>query len=356
MPLDPRCESNEGFVQQRPSRWSPPAAAIPTASVLPSSCAWLASPWSPGSRSGEVIPEEVLTFVGEQIGVAEVRALETYATRPETRREHLGVLREAFGFSFLGLEHQRTLLDWLLPVALTTTSGFALARTLMDEPLWRRIVVVGPSTIERLVAKALLEAERHVAGQLDLWPRPRTEGRPRRAPRAAPRGPASQCPELGAPAAGGREPPLDDAPRESTSAPAGCGPRPGERRRRPPRAPAPARPRGEPPDGAASARPLGGSAPRDAGRRGARHAGPSHRRCRRSVRSDHGPAVPSRRGAGGQRLRARPARDQRQGAPAGPARRHGDRRARGRGRPARRRRARRSAGSASPRRSRRPSA
>ena len=117
-------------------------------------------------RSGEVIPEEVLTFVGEQIGVAGVRALETYATRPETRREHLGVLREAFGFSFLGLEHRRMLLDWLLPVALTTTSGFALVRTLMDELRRRRIAVVGPSTVERLVAKALLEAERHVARQL----------------------------------------------------------------------------------------------------------------------------------------------------------------------------------------------
>ena len=68
-------------------------------------------------RSGEVIPEEVLTFVGDQIGVAEACAVETYAARPETRREHLGVLRQAFDFSFLGLEHRRTLLEWLLPVA-----------------------------------------------------------------------------------------------------------------------------------------------------------------------------------------------------------------------------------------------
>ena len=102
----------------RGSRGGRHSAWRPDASASPCNCAWLASPRPPGSRSGEVILEAVLTFVGEQIGVAGVRALETYAARPETRHEHRGhASREAFGFSFLGLQRWRTLLDWLLPVA-----------------------------------------------------------------------------------------------------------------------------------------------------------------------------------------------------------------------------------------------
>ena len=199
----------------------------PVASVLPSGCVWLASPWSPGSRSGEVIPEEVLAFVGERIGAAGVRARETYAARPETRREHPGVPRarrsaspssgsNTEGHSWTGCCRSR----------LATTSGFALIRTLMDEPQWRRIAVVGPSTVERLVAKARLEG-RHAAGQLtDRLVAGQTNALDALLDRHA-LCPASQRSELGAPAAGGYEPPLDDAPRGSAPVPAGCGPRPG---------------------------------------------------------------------------------------------------------------------------------
>lgn len=55
---------------------------------------------------------------------------------------------------------------WLLPVALTTTSGAELARLLLDEFRQRKIIVPGISNVERMVARALLDAERHVAGLL----------------------------------------------------------------------------------------------------------------------------------------------------------------------------------------------
>jgi hypothetical protein len=55
---------------------------------------------------------------------------------------------------------------WLLPVALTTTSGARVAQMLIDEFRNRRIIVPGVSLIERMTGEALLDAERYVADQL----------------------------------------------------------------------------------------------------------------------------------------------------------------------------------------------
>lgn len=116
-------------------------------------------------RPGEVIPEAALRFVAEQIGVS-AEALADYATRPQTRREQLDGLRAAFGFRMFAPEHRRDVAAWLLPVALATTSAPAVAATLLDELRRRRIVAPGPSVLERLVGAAMLQAERHIAGQL----------------------------------------------------------------------------------------------------------------------------------------------------------------------------------------------
>lgn len=53
-----------------------------------------------------------------------------------------------------------------VPVALATTDIPAVATALMDELRRRRLIVPGPSVIERLVAAATVLAERHVAHQL----------------------------------------------------------------------------------------------------------------------------------------------------------------------------------------------
>jgi TnpA family transposase len=62
--------------------------------------------------------------------------------------------------------HGRELLSWLLPVALATTNASAIAVVLMEELRRRRIVAPGPSVVERLIAAALVLAERHVADQI----------------------------------------------------------------------------------------------------------------------------------------------------------------------------------------------
>ena len=116
-------------------------------------------------RPGDAIPEPALRFIAEQLHVG-VGALATYAARPQTRREQLDGLREAFGFRMFAPGHGRELLAWLLPVALATTSAPTVAEVLMDELRRRRIIAPGPSVVERLVAAALVLAERHVAVQL----------------------------------------------------------------------------------------------------------------------------------------------------------------------------------------------
>ncbi len=116
-------------------------------------------------RPGELIPAAPVAFVAEQLQVAP-EVLADYATRGPTRYEQLDALRNAFGFSPLSRPLRTTLQEWLLPIALTTTSGAGLARLLLGECRRRRIIMPGISAVERMVTQALLDAERHVAEHL----------------------------------------------------------------------------------------------------------------------------------------------------------------------------------------------
>lgn len=116
-------------------------------------------------RPGELIPAAPLAFVAEQLQVAP-EVLADYATRGPTRYEQIDALRDAFGFSPLSRPLRTTLQEWLLPIALTTTSGAGLARLLLGECRRRRIIMPGISVVERMVAQGLLDAERHVAEHL----------------------------------------------------------------------------------------------------------------------------------------------------------------------------------------------
>lgn len=89
-------------------------------------------------------------------------ALADYAARGPTRYEQLGTLRELFGFTTLSRPEQASLQAWLLPVALTTTSGSELAARLGAEFRRRRIIIPGVSALERMSGVAMLAAERRV--------------------------------------------------------------------------------------------------------------------------------------------------------------------------------------------------
>jgi len=116
-------------------------------------------------RPGEAIPQAALRFVADQLHI-DADSLAAYAARPQTRREQLDGLREAFGFRMFAPGHGRDMLAWLLPVALAITNAMTVAAALMDELRRRRIVAPAPSVVERLVAAVLVVAERHVAAQL----------------------------------------------------------------------------------------------------------------------------------------------------------------------------------------------
>ena len=116
-------------------------------------------------RAGETIPPEILRFVGEQVDL-EPTVLTGYSARIQTRYEHSSALQEKFGFRpFEGLA-RREIQEWLLPVALATTSGAGITAALLEELRRRQVIVPGPTVIERLVAAALLNAERYVAREL----------------------------------------------------------------------------------------------------------------------------------------------------------------------------------------------
>jgi len=115
-------------------------------------------------RPGEIIPRPALHFVADQLGTAP-EALITYAARFQTRYEQLAVLRTGFGFTDL-TPRRRQILGWLLPVSLATTNPLSVATALLDELRRRRIIVPGPSIVERLIAATLAAAELHVANQL----------------------------------------------------------------------------------------------------------------------------------------------------------------------------------------------
>jgi TnpA family transposase len=116
-------------------------------------------------RPGETIPHPALNHLASQLNV-DPGALAAYAARFQTRYEQLDDLRRLFGFTTPERSQWRELLDWMLPVALATTRTPAIAAALMDEIRRRQFIAPGPSVIERMVATAVLMAERRVASQL----------------------------------------------------------------------------------------------------------------------------------------------------------------------------------------------
>lgn len=116
-------------------------------------------------RPGELVPLEIVTFVAEQLDI-DPDALADYAARAPTRYDQLDALQEAFGFRTFSQPDHRELSAWLVPIALATVSAIAVAEALMTEFRRRRIAAPGTTTVERMVATALLHAERHAATKL----------------------------------------------------------------------------------------------------------------------------------------------------------------------------------------------
>lgn len=79
---------------------------------------------------GEMIPREVLSFVGAQLGVP-ADALLTYATRRQTRQQHMDTLREIYGYKTFTGRGARDLREWTFGQAEDARSNEDLAHRLL---------------------------------------------------------------------------------------------------------------------------------------------------------------------------------------------------------------------------------
>lgn len=117
----------------------------------------------------DTAPDEmVLTYVADQVGVPAVRFSE-YASRPQTRREHIGRVQD-----LLGIRRFDATLDH--PIALSAlqekardgAGGMELAAELVAHFRGRKILLPGVSTIRTLCAEAMTHGDDHLFDSLLL--------------------------------------------------------------------------------------------------------------------------------------------------------------------------------------------
>jgi hypothetical protein len=122
--------------------------------------AYLRFPGRPISRDEEPHAPLLATMV------AQLKALPSdwaqYAQRDETRREHAISATRYLGLRALNLHEHRALSHWLLPIAMQSAQGLALAQALVTEMRRRRVVLPAVGTVERLCAEVQTRAQRRI--------------------------------------------------------------------------------------------------------------------------------------------------------------------------------------------------
>ena len=112
---------------------------------------------------GEFVPPAVMDFIGRQLDL-DGDELADYAVRSETRHEHLAELRRLYGFrSFSGGAARE---DRLREEAEPARSNEDLVRGFVDTCRRTRTILPVTTTIERLCADALVEAERRIEARI----------------------------------------------------------------------------------------------------------------------------------------------------------------------------------------------
>ncbi|AXJ97465.1 Tn3 family transposase [Sphingomonas sp. FARSPH] len=114
---------------------------------------------------GELIPAQVSDFIAAQLGLTSDDLL-LYAAREETRHEHLADLRRIYGYRSFSGRGARDLREWIAREAEAATSNEDLAGRFVAECRRTRTILPGSSTIERLCADALVEAERRIEDRI----------------------------------------------------------------------------------------------------------------------------------------------------------------------------------------------
>ena len=114
---------------------------------------------------GEFVPPAVVEFIGRQLDL-DGYELADYAVRAETRHEHLAELRRLYGFRPFSGRAARELNDRLGEEAPLARSNEDLARRFVDACRQTRTILPATTTIERLCADALVDAERRIEARI----------------------------------------------------------------------------------------------------------------------------------------------------------------------------------------------
>ena len=112
-------------------------------------------------QPGELVPLQILRFLGAQLGLPE-EALLDYARRRQTRYQHSAELQEIYGFRPFEENVRREMVRWIGETAENALSNEDLACRFVKECRHNKIILPAVTTIERLCADALVDAERRI--------------------------------------------------------------------------------------------------------------------------------------------------------------------------------------------------
>lgn len=117
-------------------------------------------------RSRENPPQLFIEFIAEQIG-CEACNFSEYASRDQTRREHVAFLIAEFKLSTFTDAHFLEISQWLVPVAFENPKSIFLVEAVLNELRHRRILHPPMTHIERIISKAETEADRRVFREIN---------------------------------------------------------------------------------------------------------------------------------------------------------------------------------------------
>jgi hypothetical protein len=112
-------------------------------------------------RTGEEPPAPFLAFVAEQTNT-NIQDFAEYATRDQTRREHVSFLISEFGLTTFTQANFRDLVRWLRPIAVEHPKSVFLVGAVLNELRHRRILHPPLAVVERIVATAEANADHRV--------------------------------------------------------------------------------------------------------------------------------------------------------------------------------------------------
>lgn len=112
------------------------------------------------------VPESLLRWNGQQLCI-DPACWPQYATREETRREHLLDLRAYLGLEPFGLAHYRRAVHATTELALQTDKGVVLASSVLEALRHKRIIIPTLDVIERICAEAITRANRRIYAALN---------------------------------------------------------------------------------------------------------------------------------------------------------------------------------------------